>query len=268
MLTDRFNKYIDKQTSTLPLNKATADFKAELYDTLMSKASDLSDAGLSEDEIFTKCVDTLGDFSETKRDLSSNPIDMVRDGRILRKFLYCGVISIISVILYIGISYFANNWSIPAYTIFPAMGIILIAYLTFDVIKHSFMTNRHGYTTIIFSLYALILLTCLYLGLAFGINAGWAQDDRAWSIFPFIFPIIFLIHITKLRVTGKAKKGLSLFTQVGLTMSSSIAVFLLVATIIDEFHPTWLIVLIGILLSLIMIIKKLDKRIYKNKSIR
>ncbi|MDR0696184.1 MAG: hypothetical protein LBF68_01380 [Christensenellaceae bacterium] len=266
MLVERFKNYIDKETSTLPTNKATADFKAELYDALMSKASDLQNSELSENEIYRKCIDSLGDFSETKRALSANPIDIIRDGRMLRKFLYCAVISIISVILYIGIAYFTDNWEIPAYTIFPAMGVILIAYITFDVIRHSFSVKRHGATTIIFSLYALIILTCLYLGLAFGINNGWAQDDRAWSIFLFIFPIIFILHIIKTRITKK--KNVSLFSEVGLTMSSSIAIYLLIATIIDTYHPTWLIVLVGVLISLVLMIRKLDKRITKDRSIK
>ncbi|MDR2266707.1 MAG: hypothetical protein LBE09_03880 [Christensenellaceae bacterium] len=265
MLIDRFKNYIEKETQTLPDTKAVADFKAELLDTLMSRAEDIkqSNPDASDAEIYTQCIGNLGDYSETLRSLSKNPIDYVRDTRLWRKLLYCGLFSLLAVIIYITVAYTTDEWGLTAIIIFATLGIALLIYLAAPLFKRGIKVKNNFVTALIISGLSLIAIVALYCGLSFGIDSGWAASDRAWSLFPFISPISFLTFAYYSKRYGKVK--ISERLKIPFVMSLSVAIYLLVATILDEFHPYWIIVLAGAAASIALVIKKMDSRIENRK---
>lgn len=259
MLYNRFREYLNKQFRNMPDSREVNDFREELLGNLMSRAMELKeDKSLTEDEIFAKCIESLGDYSDTMRKLSGNPINALRDKRLHRDVLYGLTFALLCVIGYIVSAFLTERWGLLAICIFPAMGVILYLYFTVKAVLHNSVTNRHGKTGLILTTYTVLITLAAFFLTAFATPVG---PGRAWVITTFI-PFFVLAALMFNRVFFK-KRNIPAILAVCAIASLSVSVFLLVAVITGIWHPTWLIVLAGpisaLLAGIIHISKKLDK---------
>jgi hypothetical protein len=259
MLFNRFKEYLDKQFRNMPDNREVSDFREELLGNLMSRAMELKEKALSEDEVYKQCIDSLGDYSDTMRKLAGNPIHTLRDKRFHRDILYGMMFALFCVIAYIAASYATQSWGLLAICIFPAMGVLLYLYFTVKAVIRFSLTSRHTMTGLILVSYTVLITLAAFFFTAFATPVG---PGRAWVLTTFI--PFFVIGAVMINRVFFRKAKLSAGLIVAAIAALGVAVYLLVAVITGIWHPTWLIVLAGPLAALIAgiihITKKLDNK--------
>jgi len=259
MLFNRFKEYLDKQFRNLPDNRGVSDFREELLGNLMSRAMELKEQALTEDQVFKQCIDSLGDYSDTMRKLAGNPIHTLRDKRFLRDVLYGLTFALLCVIAYIVAAFVTDAWGLVAVIIFPAMGVLLYLYFTVKAVMRNSLTNRHSMTGLILISYTVFITLAAFFLTAFATPVG---PERAWVLTTFI--PFFVIGAIMVNQVFFRKVKISAGLIVAAVTSLSVAAYLLAAVAMGgKWHPTWLITLAGpiaaLLTGIIKISKKLDK---------
>lgn len=99
---ERFKAYLDKQFRLVPMSKEAAELRESMLGDLMSRAMDLKEAGhLTDDEIYDKCIESLGDYTNMLNELRLKPLDTVKSPRFQRGVLASLSIVLFAVVLYL-----------------------------------------------------------------------------------------------------------------------------------------------------------------------
>ncbi len=259
MLLEKFKKYLDKVFRPLPDSKEVRDFREELLGNLMSNAIDMQKEGYEEDEIYEKCVNNLGDYREHIRALSGNPIAVVRDARVQKSVIYTIMFILTCVVAYILVGLFVpGGWAVGAYTIFPAMAIVIYLYYTGNILIRNFALKKHATTGVIFASYYIfaVLLVFLNMILVFDLPAA-----KSWVVFPSYGMAIMAIHIGMQFLRGK-KPALSAY--MALINFTAVEAYLITAVLTGLWHPYWIIAVAGFVVSTFVLllkqIRKIDER--------
>lgn len=258
MLFNRFREYLDKQFKSVPDSKEANDFREELLSNLMSRAMELKeDKSLTEDQIYQKCIDSLGDYSEALRKLSGNPIDTLRDKRLWRDVMFALTFALISVIVYIAVSFVTKKWGLTAIIVFPSMAGIMYIFFTAKILASSTALKRHALTGLILSSYAVLITLAAFFVLAFAgsVKIG---PRKAWVVFTYI--PFWVSAASAITFAVFRKKKVPLIIIVLGACSFFVAAFLTASVAIGRWHPTWLIVLGAPISALIAGIFAVNKR--------
>lgn len=260
MLFNRFKDYLNKQFKAIPESKEAADFREELLGNLMSNAMDLKETkSYSEDEIYDMCIQRQGDISDRLRKLSTNPLNVIRDKRNLRDMLFALTLALVSVIVFIAVSFATKRWGLVAVIVFPSSAAIIYFYATAKIIAHNTAVNSHLTTGLVLSSYVVIITLAAYFVLSFATPVGFR---KSWVLFTFI-PFLVCCASAFSTVFFR-KKRIPVVTIIFGLSSLSVAAFLLVAVITGIWHPTWLIVLGGpvaaLMTGIIYLTNKIEKQ--------
>lgn len=257
MLFNRFKEYLNKQFKFIPESKEANDFREELLGNLMARAVELQkDSKLTENEIFKKCIASLGDYSGTLKKLPGNPINTLRDKRFLRDVLFLLTFALICVVVYIAVAYITKKWGVAAIIIFPSMAGIIYFYFMAKVFIRNAMLNRPLLTGFVLATFSIIITTAAFFVAAFATPLG---ASKAWVLFAFI---PFLISVSSaLNFAFFRRTRMPSILIVLIISFFCIGAFLFVGVATQMWHPTWLIVF-GVPISFLVAgIININKRI-------
>lgn len=259
---ERFKAYLDKQFRLVPMSKEAAELRESMLGDLMSRAMDLkqSKAEYSDDEIYTRCIDSLGDYTAMLNELRLKPLDTVKSPRFQRGVLASLSIVLFAVVLYLILGVAIKGfWGIGAYTIFPIMAVALYAVFSAKVLEHNVKLKRHYTTDLIIFSYGVILAIALFfvLWLAAGISPG-----ITWVSFTYLpFWAVFSVAVTTFFLR---KKRITLFIA-PMLVTLGVPVYLTAAAVTGLWHPLWIIIVIAVLASLVYVIFALNSKIRKSE---
>ena len=240
-LLDRFKAYLASQFKLVPPGREAAELREEMLGNL-SHAMELKAEGMPDDEIYTRCIEALGDYTGAINALRGKPLQVVRDPKFQRSVLMLVTFSLLCVTAYILMGLLGGLWAVGAYTIFPAMAIAMYVFATAAVLKRNIRFRKHYTTDLILMTYGAIFLTVLFfvLWLVCGVSPAVAWVSfvyiPVWALLSVIFTTLFL-----------RKRKVWLIIWIALVMMTSVAVFLTAAAATGMWHPLWIIVVVGAL---------------------
>lgn len=259
MLTKRLREYLEKLFAGVPDSKEANDFKAELMDSLTSKAMDLKALGKSDDEAYQLCVEGLGDISGSINELRGNPIAFIRDKRVWRNFLYGVSFILLCVIVYLSVAFGTGAWGTPAMIIFPSMAGILYVALTSRLLVINLSSKKHYTSGVILASYAVLVTVAAFFiaTFAFGLPAG-----KTWCLFTYIPFLCTAASACTFLFFRKKKIPFALY--IAMIITFSVAAYLTIGALV-AFHPYWLIIVVGAVLSFLLTIIKINMNLSKKK---
>lgn len=253
---ERFKTYLRSLFKLVPPTKEAAELREAMLGDLMSRAMDLKESGgLTDDEIYEKCIESIGDYQPMLNELRMKPLESVRSPLFQRGLLSVLTITLFAVVLYLVLAVSIEGfWGVGAYTVFPIAAVAIIAVATANPLQRAFRLKRPVIAAGILSLYSVILCTALFfvLWLGAGISPG-----KTWVSFTYI---PFLIAISVAVATKIAKK--SLFVPLLIAVpAAAVPIYLTAAVATGLWHPLWIIILVGLLADILLLIFRINRKI-------
>ena len=261
---ERFKTYLRSLFKLVPPTKEAAELREAMLGDLMSRAMDLKESGnLSDDEIYDKCIESLGDYQPMLNELRMKPLESVKSPVFQRGLLSILTVALFAVVLYLVLAVsIPGFWGVGAYTIFPiaAVGILVIATAT--PLQRAFKLKRPFIAFGILSTYSAIL--CLGLFFILWLGAG-ISPGKTWVSFTYI---PFLLAVSVAIATKVAKKSL-LLPVLSAVPALAVPVYLTASVITGLWHPLWIIILAGVLVDIVILIVFLNRKIsLKEKALK
>lgn len=253
---NRFKAYIDKTFKILPYTREAMELREEILAGLMERAEELKAENLSDDEIFVRCIDSLGDYTEAINALKKHPFAVFRDAKFLRLLLSILSFALCSVITYILCGVLGSLWGKAALIIFPSMGIIIYFMVTASILRSNIKLRKHLTSGVIIASYFAIYVVAMFFILWAGVGL---PAKFCWVVFPYISAFAILAHMITMGYLRKKK--IWLVAWIAFIMCLSVAVYLTAAMITGMWHPLWIIILIAAVASVLLCILKLNKAI-------
>lgn len=253
---ERFKTYLRSLFKLVPPTKEAAELREAMLGDLMSRAMDLKESGgLTDDEIYEKCIESIGDYQPMLNELRMKPLESVRSPLFQRGLLSVLTITLFAVVLYLVLAVSIEGfWGVGAYTVFPIAAVAIIAVATANPLQRAFRLKRPVIAAGILSLYSVILCTALFfvLWLAVGISPG-----KTWVSFTYI---PFLIAISVAVATKIAKKSLFIPLLIAVP-AAAVPIYLTAAVATGLWHPLWIIILVGLLADILLLIFRINRKI-------
>lgn len=261
---ERFKSYLKNLFKLVPPSKEAAELREAMLGDLMSRAMDLKETGLyTDDEIYNKCIESLGDYQPVLNELRLKPLAAVKSPGFQRGLLSILTVALFAVVLYLVLAVsIPGFWGVGAYTIFPiaAVGILVIATAT--PLQRAFKLKRPFIAFGILSTYSAIL--CLGLFFILWLGAG-ISPGKTWVSFTYI---PFLLAVSVAIATKVAKKSL-LLPVLSAVPALAVPVYLTASVITGLWHPLWIIILAGVLVDIVILIVFLNRKIsLKEKALK
>ena len=261
---ERFKSYLKNLFKLVPPSKEAAELREAMLGDLMSRAMDLKETGLyTDDEIYNKCIESLGDYQPVLNELRLKPLAAVKSPGFQRGLLSILTVALFAVVLYLVLAVsIPGFWGVGAYTIFPiaAVGILVIATAT--PLQRAFKLKRPFIAFGILSTYSAIL--CLGLFFILWLGAG-ISPGKTWVSFTYI---PFLLAVSVAIATKVAKKSL-LLPVLAAVPALAVPVYLTASVITGLWHPLWIIILAGVLVDIVILIVFLNRKIsLKEKALK
>lgn len=261
---ERFKSYLKNLFKLVPPSKEAAELREAMLGDLMSRAMDLKETGLyTDDEIYNKCIESLGDYQPVLNELRLKPLAAVKSPGFQRGLLSILTVALFAVVLYLVLAVsIPGFWGVGAYTIFPiaAVGILVIATAT--PLQRAFKLKRPFIAFGILSTYSAIL--CLGLFFILWLGAG-ISPGKTWVSFTYI---PFLLAVSVAIATKVAKKSL-LLPVLSAVPALAVPVYLTASVITGLWHPLWIIILAGVLVDIVILIAFLNRKIsLKEKALK
>lgn len=261
---ERFKSYLKNLFKLVPPSKEAAELREAMLGDLMSRAMDLKETGLyTDDEIYNKCIESLGDYQPVLNELRLKPLAAVKSPGFQRGLLSILTVALFAVVLYLVLAVsIPGFWGVGAYTIFPiaAVGILVIATAT--PLQRAFKLKRPFIAFGILSTYSAIL--CLGLFFILWLGAG-ISPGKTWVSFTYI---PFLLAVSVAIATKVAKKSLLLPVLLAVPVLA-VPVYLTASVITGLWHPLWIIILAGVLVDIVILIVFLNRKIsLKEKALK
>lgn len=261
---ERFKSYLKNLFKLVPPSKEAAELREAMLGDLMSRAMDLKETGLyTDDEIYNKCIESLGDYQPVLNELRLKPLAAVKSPGFQRGLLSILTVALFAVVLYLVLAVsIPGFWGVGAYTIFPiaAVGILVIATAT--PLQRAFKLKRPFIAFGILSTYSAML--CLGLFFILWLGAG-ISPGKTWVSFTYI---PFLLAVSVAIATKVAKKSL-LLPVLSAVPALAVPVYLTASVITGLWHPLWIIILAGVLVDIVILIAFLNRKIsLKEKALK
>ena len=253
---ERFKTYLRSLFKLVPPTKEAAELREAMLGDLMSRAMDLKESGgLTDDEIYEKCIESIGDYQPMLNELRMKPLESVRSPLFQRGLLSVLTITLFAVVLYLVLAVSIEGfWGVGAYTVFPIAAVAIIAVATANPLQRAFRLKRPVIAAGILSLYSVILCTALFfvLWLAVGISPG-----KTWVSFTYI-PLSIAISVAV--ATKIAKKSLFIPLLIAVP-AAAVPIYLTAAVATGLWHPLWIIILVGLLADILLLIFRINRKI-------
>ncbi len=244
----KFNAYLDETFKHLPYSKGARDLKEEMLANLLERAEELKQEGLLEEEIYTVCIESLGDYTEAINALKRKPNDFIRDTKMWGNLLFVICFILCSVVVYVCLGVFMGIWGKGALIVFPSMlGVIFITYSILRL-NRNIKLKRHAVSGVIIALNIILYITALFFILwgAVGVKAKYA-----WTVFTFIPLGVTVAHL----ITQKLLRGkkIWLITWLLLIVVIALPIFLTVSMFSALWHPLWIIMVIAVIVDVFIL---------------
>lgn len=255
---DRFRTYLDKTFRYLPYTVEADDLREEMLSGLMERAEDLKAEGLGEDEIYTRCIESLGDYTEAIKALKRKPLAVFKDTKFHKAMLATLCFVLTSVVLYLVLGVTMSLWGKGALIIFPTMAVVIYFALMASLLFRNIKFHRHFTSGVIISSIFVIFITALFFILW---ECGVAPK-YAWVVFTYIPLFIVIAHFI---ARGYLRKKKMLFiSYIPLIFSLVTAVYLTASMLTGLWHPLWILFVVAILFTLIgglsLLFKKVEEK--------
>lgn len=244
----RFEAFLNAEFKGLPKTKEVIDFRDELLGTLIERAEDYKNNGISdEDKIYEMCIVSINGFKGILKELRGKPILIKEAKKAANIFLYFAIYLFIVAGAYLGVSFTLGNWDktwlVFIASNFPAI-IIMLSFLADKSYKKGrFLLGRAFILPI-----SILLVVGVYLFVSVLLNM-WSTS---WLILLGIFPLVLLTDIIAALFGGRNR--FLIFELIAIiTLISVIAYLALAILSIIAWHPFWLIVMGGVILSAIVL---------------
>lgn len=244
----RFEEFLNNEFKGLPKTKEVKDFRDELLGTLIERAEDYKNDGIGdEDKIYDMCIKSINGFKGILKELRGKPLLIKEAKKAANNFLYFVIYFVIVAVAYLAVSFTLGHWD-KTWLIFIATNfialIILLAYLaTKNYSKGKFILGR----TLIIPI-PILLIVGTYLVLSVLFNA-W---NRSWILLLTLPVLVLLTDIIAASFGDKNK--FFVFELIAVIMILSVVAYVSLALFsIIAWHPYWLIVLGGVVISSIIL---------------
>ncbi len=251
---NRFRTYLDKTFKYLPYTEEALELREEILSGLMERAEELKSEGLSEDEIFDKCVSSLGDYTETIKALKRKPFSLLKDTKFQKGVLSIIAFVLCSVIVYVLLGTTLNLWGLGAIIIFPSMAGLIYIGISASMLLRNVKSKRHLTSGIIIASYFVIYVLVFFFILTFALNIS---ASKTWVMFTYIPALILCAHMIAHGYLRQKKIWLAVWLL--LTVLVAVPVYLTSAVITGLWHPLWVIVLGGVVLDFVILILRIGK---------
>lgn len=252
---NRFRAYLDKTFKYLPYTVEADDLREEILSGLMERAEEYLAEGMSEDQIFDKCVDTLGDYTEAIRAIKRKPFAVFKDAKFYKSILavFCFVLSAVVVYLVLGVT--LSLWGKGALIIFPTMAVVIYFALMASLLIRNIKFHRHFTSGMIIASVLVIFDTALFFILW---ECGVAPK-YGWVVFTFIPFLVVVSHFIARGVLRKKK--LYFISYVPLIFSIVTPVYLTSSMLSGLWHPLWILFVVAALVTLVCGLSVLFKKV-------
>ena len=252
---NRFKNYLDKSFKYLPYTKEADELREEILSGLMERAEDLRAEGKTEEEIYTICIESLGDYTESIKALKRHPFAVFKDAKFHRGLLgvICFILSAVVTYLVLGVT--LNLWGVGALIIFPTMAVIIYFFIAGSLLIRNVKFGRHLTSGALISSVLIIFDVSLFFILwECGISPKFG-----WVVFTYI---PFLIVVSHLITRGHLRKKKILYpSYVLLIFSIATALYLNLSMLLGLWHPLWIIFVVAVLISLIWGVALLSRKL-------
>lgn len=239
---ERFKAHLDKDFSKFARTAEVDDLYEEVLGTFMDKAEALKDSGLSDDEIFGKCVAEAGDYLETLKTISKNNKKSYLE--ILKTvFVWTFAWYAVVVLAYLITSFATGAWNLTWLIIVSAVAVWLVA-LDIYIVEICRRAQLKHFVRFGMAVLAILLDLCVFFLFA-GITAAW---HVAWLI-PTAIP--FAVTATD-AVVCRILLGKNYFWHLpAVIFTFGIPAFLVTAQLFIGYTYAWLILLGCIVIDLL-----------------
>lgn len=252
---DRFRAYLDKTFNYLPYTVEADDLREEMLSGLMERAQDLKAEGLGEDEIFSRCIESLGDYTEAIKALKRKPLAVLKDTKFHKAMIATLCFVLTSVVIYLILGVTMSLWGKGALIIFPTMAVIIYFALMASLLIRNIKFHRHFTSGVIIASILVIFDTALFFILW---ECGVAPK-YGWLVFTYI---PFLITISHFIARGLLrKKKLYFISYIPLIFSIVTPVYLTSSMLTGLWHPLWILFVVAVLITLIGLLSILFKKV-------
>lgn len=239
---ERFKNYLDKDFAHYARTAEVDDLYEELLGTFMDRASELEGSGLSEDEIFAKCVEDAGDYRETLRSIGNSGKRTFFE--VLKTvFIWTFAWYAVVILGYLITSFATGGWRWSWLIIVSAVAVWLVALDVYivGICKKAQLKHFVRFGTAVLS----ILLDLCAFFLFAGITGAW----HVACLIPTAIPFAVVATDAVVCKTELGKIYVWHFPAIAFTFG--IAAFLICAHLFIGYKFAWLILLGAVVIDLL-----------------
>jgi hypothetical protein len=243
----RFQSFLKEEFKGLPNTDEVTDFKDELLGNLMDKAEELKAKDLSEDEIFQQCVQSIDGYKETLKELKGKPA--------LVRLLYALMYFTLVIGAYLAVSFVTEEWRLTWLIIVEGAFLFTVGLLGSLSVK-AFAKKKYLHSRALAVPISAILVTGVFLAVSMLMDL-WKISWIAYLFLPILIIIVDLI----IGAFSRPNK-IIVPESIALIMLLSVMSYVVLGILgILSWHPYWLIILGGALISLGILAFYLKKKL-------
>jgi hypothetical protein len=243
----RFQSFLKEEFKGLPNTDEVTDFKDELLGNLMDKAEELKAKDLSEDEIFQQCVQSIDGYKETLKELKGKPA--------LVRLLYALMYFTLVIGAYLAVSFVTEEWRLTWLIIVEGAFLFTVGLLGSLSVK-AFAKKKYLHFRALAVPISAILVTGVFLAVSMLMDL-WKISWIAYLFLPILIIIVDLI----IGAFSRPNK-IIVPESIALIMLLSVMSYVVLGILgILSWHPYWLIILGGALISLGILAFYLKKKL-------
>lgn len=243
----RFQSFLKEEFKGLPNTDEVTDFKDELLGNLMDKAEELKAKDLSEDEIFQQCVQSIDGYKETLKELKGKPA--------LVRLLYALMYFTLVIGAYLAVSFVTEEWRLTWLIIVEGAFLFTVGLLGSLSVK-AFAKKKYLHSRALAVPISAILVTGVFLAVSMLMDL-WKISWIAYLFLPILIIIVDLI----IGAFSRPNKIIVPESIVLIMLLSVMSYVVLGILGILSWHPYWLIILGGALISLGILAFYLKKKL-------
>ncbi len=245
---EKFTAYLDQTFNHVPYSKAALELREEILSNLLERAEELKADGVPIDEIFSICIDGLGDYTEAINALKRKPVDFVKDTKMWASILFVISFVLTSVLVYVVLGFTLKLWGKGALIIFPSMlGTLFVVWSIMRLIRNVKL-GKHAVSGVVLAFNVILYITALFFILwgALGVKAKYA-----WTVFTYIPLGVLVVHVLTQKYLRRRR--VYLIVWMAMVLFICLPIFLTVSTFTGLWHPLWLIMVGGVICDIFIL---------------
>lgn len=244
---DKFKKFLVKEFRSIAPTPEALQYREELLTLLIDKSVEYRNRGMDdEDAIYNLAIESLGDLQSTLIDFEKRREQLKQASKKIGVLAISIISSILLIVIgYLSISFATKRWDKTWLFLLGGIFTMIVFMLTVSIIKN-YKKRRYLFTRV--ALACNITLVTVYLFLIFQMLTSLSKVYLAflWMTATIICVDTVAAYITK-------SKTFKLEVPVAIIVSSVMLYVSLGLLQILKWSPGWLIILVGVLISVIYI---------------